>query len=62
MLVVVQEMIAPGNPVFNQFKIQELPTPQTPGPNPSVDTLSAVAWVDLRDQPMVLRVPKYPER
>lgn len=59
----VQEMVEPGNPVFNQWKVQPVPTVDTKGPQPSLDTLDAIAWVDLRDQPMIIRVPlKYDER
>lgn len=59
-------MIAKGPPYkWNQFVIQDkLPDAKTAAPNANVDFLTATAWVDTRDDPIVLTVPEQdnPER
>ncbi len=55
-----QEVIAKGAPYkWNQFVIQDkLPDAKTGGPNANVDFLTATAWVDTRDDPIVLTIPE----
>jgi hypothetical protein len=54
-----QDIIAPGPPYkWNQFVVQDkLPDAKTGGPNANVDFLHATAWIDTRDDPIVLTIP-----
>lgn len=53
-------MIAPGQPYkWNQFVVQDkLPDAKTGGANANVDFLTATAWIDTRDDPIVLTIPE----
>ena len=58
-----QELTLPWAPINTFFRSPVLANPSTQtGGSPNTDTLYAVAWLDVRDEPIVISVPEVTDR